>query len=62
MIFVSRPGQDPPTGSFLGDLTDELLDHGAGSYIEEFVSMGPKAYAYAVRTPDGKRRETVKVN
>ncbi len=61
MIFVSPPSQDPPTGNFLGDLTDELIEYGVGSFIEEFVSTGPKVYAYAVRTPDGKCRETVKV-
>ncbi len=61
VIFISHPGQDPPTGSFLGDMTNELDEYGQGSFIEEFVSTGPKVYAYAVRTGDGKRRETVKV-
>jgi hypothetical protein len=29
-------------GNYVGDLTDELQDYGPGSYIEEFVSVGPK--------------------
>ncbi len=36
-IFLSRPGDvDPPTGDFLGDLTDELK----GSYITDFGQRG----------------------
>ena len=45
VIFVSRPGDtDPETGSFLGDLTDELKK--PGDYITEFVSGRPKNYAF----------------
>ena len=36
----------PPVGDFLGDLTAELAEYGAGSHIQEFVSGGPKNYAY----------------
>ncbi|KAJ8909914.1 hypothetical protein NQ315_014921 [Exocentrus adspersus] len=45
VIYTCREGDeyDVPTGEFLGDMTDEL---GAGSYITEFVSGGPKNYAY----------------
>jgi len=39
------------TGYYLGDLTDELEEFGSGSYIEEFVSGGPKNYAFSVFTP-----------
>jgi hypothetical protein len=35
------------TGDYLGDLTDEVEQFGAGSYIEEFVSGGPKKYAFS---------------
>ena len=42
-------------------MTDELESYGNGSYIESFVSGGPKFYAYVVRTPDGIARETCKV-
>lgn len=50
VIFVSRPGdQEPKVGSFLGQLTSELQPK---EYITEFVSGGPKNYAY--RTSEGK--------
>ena len=45
VIFVSRPADiNPKTGPFLGELTNELKR--AGDYITEFVSGGPKNYAY----------------
>ena len=45
VIFVSAPDDiDPETGPFLGDLTNELKK--PGDYIVEFVSGGPKNYAY----------------
>lgn len=48
VIFVSRPGdEDPKTGSFLGELTNELKT--PGDYITEFVSGGPKNYAYKTK-------------
>ena len=50
------------TGDYLGDLTDELEEYGAGSYIEEFVSGGPKNYAFSVFCPaTGKRATKCKV-
>jgi hypothetical protein len=49
IIFLERPGDvSPPLGDFLGDLTDELADYGPGSFIDIFVSGGPKNYAYRV--------------
>ena len=33
----------PPLGDYLGELTDELPP---GHYIKEFISSGPKSYAY----------------
>ena len=48
VIYVSRPGQyDPPFGDYLGELTDEL---DSGEHIVEFVSGGPKNYAYKTNT------------
>ena len=45
IIFVSRPGDtDPKIGSFLGELTNELKK--SGDHIVEYVSGGPKNYAY----------------
>ncbi|XP_055339248.1 uncharacterized protein LOC129588868 isoform X2 [Paramacrobiotus metropolitanus] len=56
IIFVDRPGISvPPTGKFLGDLTDELQ---AGQFITQFVSLGPKTYSY--KTNDGKSVVKVK--
>lgn len=44
VIFVSRPcDQEPEVGSFLGQLTSELKPN---EHIVEFVSGGPKNYAY----------------
>jgi len=55
---------EPPkveTGDYLGDLTDEL-EFGSGSYIEQFVSGGPKNYAFSVFSPStGKRTNKCKV-
>ena len=63
VIYIEKPG-DPPdlveTGNYLGDLTDELAGYGEGAYISEFVSGGPKNYAYKVQCPDGKVEEVVK--
>jgi len=44
---------------YLGGLTDEILkDHGANHYIEEFISCGPKNYAYKVT--DGSCKVKIK--
>ena len=54
-LYIHRPGDKTPLlGDFLGDLTSELKP---GRYITEFVSGGPKNYAY--RQDDGW--ETCKV-
>ena len=55
VIYVSKEGQyDPPLGDYLGELTDELSE---GEHIVEFVSLGPKNYAYKTN----KDNETCKV-
>ena len=41
----------PQTGSFLGDLTDEL---NTGNYIKDFVSGGAKNYAFMQKECDGE--------
>lgn len=43
IIFVDHGSCPLKTGPHLGDLADELE---MGEYIEEFVSTGPKSYAY----------------
>ncbi|KYN18723.1 putative DNA polymerase [Trachymyrmex cornetzi] len=63
-IYTSSGDPDdyePRTGNFLGDITDELVGNGHDSFIETFVSSGPKFYAYVVRTPDGRQREICKI-
>ncbi|EFA12623.1 hypothetical protein TcasGA2_TC010250 [Tribolium castaneum] len=43
IVFVKRKDEYlPPTGNFLGDLTDEISEYGSGSFISEFVSGGQK--------------------
>lgn len=50
IFFVSRPGwYEPSCGSFLGQFTNEI-DPKQGDWIEEFVSAGPKNYAYKTNT------------
>jgi hypothetical protein len=64
LIYIDKVGKTPKvkTGDYLGDLTDELQDFGRGSYIEEFVSGGPKNYAFSVFCPStGKRTTKCKV-
>ena len=58
IIYISRPGEyDPPLGDYLGEFTDELKKKGA-SHITEFISAGPKNYAYQL--DNGKTSCTVK--
>ncbi len=48
MIFISKVNDDP-LRSYLGEMTDEITaEHGAGAYITEYVSSGPKNYGYQV--------------
>ncbi|XP_054279219.1 uncharacterized protein LOC128997605 [Macrosteles quadrilineatus] len=49
VLYVYKGGlYRVPTGDYLGEMTDELTEYGPGSYITEFVSGGPKTYAYLV--------------
>ena len=44
MIYLSKTGENEvPLGDYLGELTNELE---TGEHIIEFVSGGPKNYAY----------------
>jgi hypothetical protein len=56
---------EPPKvaiGDYLGDLTNELQEYGSDSNIDEFVSGGPKNYAFSVLCPStGKRTCKCKV-
>ena len=47
IIYTSKEGDwEPPTGSYLGELTDAL----DGNHITTFVSGGPKNYSYQLNT------------
>ncbi|XP_052795197.1 uncharacterized protein LOC128228116 [Mya arenaria] len=49
IIFSSRPGQwKPPLGDYLWDMTDEV----SGNKITNFVTGGPKKYAYKTQRCD----------
>ncbi|KAK4885665.1 hypothetical protein RN001_001936 [Aquatica leii] len=49
IIFTQKHGEwAPVTRDFLGDMTDEIECYGPGSKIVEFVSGGPKNYAFKV--------------
>jgi len=63
VFYILKPGdKDLEFGHFLGELTDELATYGPGTYIEEFVSGGPKNYAFRTITPGtGKQNVMVKV-
>jgi len=65
VIFLSHTDRDEyqvPTGSYLGDMTNELKDYGSDSYITEFASGGPKNYGYKIdSTNDGQQHTSVKV-
>jgi len=51
-----------PTGFSLGEMTNELKEYGENAYISEFVSGGPKNYAYKVGgTKNGDRPISIKV-
>jgi hypothetical protein len=62
VIFVSRDNDcGVRCGDKLGDLTDEIAAYGQGAYICEFVSGGPKNYAYKVRLTDDTFKTVCKV-
>ena len=49
-------------GDYLGDHTDELEEFASGSFIDVFVSGGPKNYVFSVICPStGKRTTKCKV-
>lgn len=63
-FYVENINNEPllKTGSFLGDLTNELETYGKHSYIDTFVSCGPKSYSYkVVNTDSGDDVTVVKV-
>jgi hypothetical protein len=55
IIYITTPKDTymVPTGSYLGDMTNELTGYGSDAYIHEFVAGGPKNYGYRVQDVDG---------
>ena len=61
VIFVQKTDEPPliECGDALGDMTSELK---ANEYISEFVSGGPKKYAYKLSNPvTGETKPVCKV-
>jgi len=60
VIYIQNVDELPKveTADYLGDLIDELKEFGSGSYNEEFVSGGPKNYAFCVFSPSTRKRTT----
>jgi hypothetical protein len=55
-VYTSRPGEwKPELGDYLGDLTDEVPDN----RIIEFVTDGPKNYAYKIARPNKDGNTTI---
>jgi len=64
VIYIQNVDEPPKVEAwyYFGDLTDELEEFGSVSYIEGFVSGGPKNYAFSVFSPTtGKRTTRLKV-
>ncbi|CAC5372370.1 unnamed protein product [Mytilus coruscus] len=56
VIFIVKQGEwQPPLGDYLGELTDEV----PANSITQFVTGGPKLYAYKLHKPDGDGIQTV---
>ena len=56
VVYTSSPGEwKPELGDYLGDLTDEVHDN----RIIEFVTGGPKNYAYKIARPDKDGNTTI---
>ena len=64
VVYVQKVGNPSKltTGNNLVDLTDELEEFGSGSFIDQFVSGGPKNYAFLIICPlTGKRKTKCKI-
>ena len=64
VIYIQKGDESTKvkTWDYMGKIADELQDFVSGSYIEEFVSSGPKNYAFSVFClPAGKRATKCKI-
>uniref|UniRef100_A0A915JF24 Uncharacterized protein n=1 Tax=Romanomermis culicivorax TaxID=13658 RepID=A0A915JF24_ROMCU len=55
LLVVDKQQYHVPIGWCLCEMTDELCEYGPGSYITEFISGGPKNYAYRMYAPSTKQ-------
>ena len=62
-IYVSGENEEyePELGNFLGQMTNELECYGEGSYIQTFVSGGPKFYALRIIETKDKLHYIIKI-
>jgi hypothetical protein len=53
VIYIQKDAEAPyvVTGDYLGDLTNELVEFGSGSFIQEFVFCGHENYLFSVFYP-----------
>jgi hypothetical protein len=53
VIYIQKVSEPPKVvgGDYLVDLTNKLEEYGSGSFIQEFVSGGPKNYTFSVILP-----------
>ncbi|KAJ8672182.1 hypothetical protein QAD02_003441 [Eretmocerus hayati] len=67
LVFTAHEQQQrpndytPETGSFLGALTDKLVEYGAGARIQTFVSGRPMFYAHRFVNDGGETSDVCKV-
>ena len=56
VIFVQKDNGSPivKTGDYLGDFIDELEEYCSGSFVQQFVSGGPKKCVFGVLPLDRK--------
>lgn len=62
VIYISNDNEnnfEPVTGNFLGDMTNELENYGPDTFISEFVSGGPKNYAFKLFSKKHNEEKTI---
>ena len=61
VYYRETSDREIPCGDHLGQFKDEITsEYGSSAKIEEFVTCGPKNYAYKVRLPSGELKTVTK--
>ncbi|XP_074604106.1 uncharacterized protein LOC141857512 [Brevipalpus obovatus] len=61
IYFRDRTDRQVECGDHLGQFKDEIIaEYGQNAFIEEFVTCGPKNYAYRIRLLSGEVKTTIK--